>query len=211
MYPRKHAVVRCTWFGDMRFKIDNFHAGVVEGSSLAGISGSFGYDASATIIVAAPIAMASLCARCFPMKNGVIGVKIELASRAAMVMVKARVRSSWESIFDRLAKMIGIIFLRPTALFAVMNRYGEMFLLLSIHRRDIVGPNVVMTILAIINNRLPSRGVSWLVNSPPMMENDSLTIDPYVRAVRVFEYPTLHSGGRDHFLRRIRIRLGCGS
>jgi hypothetical protein len=120
MYPRKFEVVRCTWFGDMRFKIYDFHVGAVEGSSLAGLSGSFGYVASATIIEVAPIGMASLSARCFPMKNGVIGVKIELASRAVMVMVKALVYSSSESIFDRLAKMIGIIFMRPNALFAVM-------------------------------------------------------------------------------------------
>jgi hypothetical protein len=138
MYPRKHAVVRYTWFCDMRLKIDDFHVSVVEGSSLAGFSGSFGYDASATIIVVAPIAMASLSARCFPIKNDVMGVRMELVSRAVMVTVKARVRSSSESIFDRLAKMIGIIFMRLTALFAVMNtRYGEMFLLLSIHRREI--------------------------------------------------------------------------
>jgi hypothetical protein len=72
---------------------DDFHFGMDWGSSVVGCFGSFGYVAKVMQIVTGPIPIAVLRAEALFIKNGDIGVKIELALRAAMVVVKAFVRS----------------------------------------------------------------------------------------------------------------------
>jgi hypothetical protein len=100
---------------------DDFHVGINRASSVVGYSGSFGYVlAKVKKIVTAPLPIAVFKAETLFIKNGVIVVKIELASRAAMVIVKAFVRSWSESIFAKIVKIIGIALMRPTALFTVI-------------------------------------------------------------------------------------------